>query len=309
MVQTLFHSLFHNKLWCDQKILVLIIFSGVKVFDHQQFIIEVSSFSEAHKDMIKRYCVIDCESDDMEPIRYGEMFRSNLEDSKNQETWVNCHIALGESLPEDLMDFQAVIISGSHFNCRDHESIPWFEGLCDFICKAAEKGTPRIFAGCFGSQLTAFALGGEVDYNPSKKFVFKSERVTCLSSPAELEKIQQITSQYPIPARWFTSGLGMFESHGDCVRKLPPGAQLAASSETCEVEMYFAGKHFSVVAAQSHPEYDLQFMLNDILWKDPRDREKEFTPEEIATGETSFTTYKVDDATEFLQWLKRFLSH
>lgn len=121
-----------------------------------------------------RFCVIDTDcSKAWNPITFSDMFRTCFE--LPGDDWITCHIAVGEELPADLLSYQGVVLTGSRFNCRDN--LPWFAPLCQFIRDAAQQGTPRIYGGCFGCQLIAHALGGEVDYNPNKRFVLKAEDI------------------------------------------------------------------------------------------------------------------------------------
>lgn len=259
----------------------------------------------------KRYCVIDCENQPAwEPIRFGEMFRSKLQtlEESEEESWRTCNIALGDSLPDDILDFQGVIISGSHFNCRDQESIPWFESLRSFIRKAAEKGSPRVGGICFGCQIIADSLGGEVDFNPSHRFVLKAEHISLQQYAHDSEAFQLIQSTSPIPDRWFTTGFSLLVSHGDCVRKLPPNAQLLATSPTCQAELYLAGRGYNMIACQGHPEFDLQYAIYDRIWKAVVERNKRLNEEEILIAQDSFAHYEKTDAIEFMHWLKTFLS-
>lgn len=45
--------------------------------------------------------------------------------------------------------------------------------------------SPRIYAGCFGCQIVAYALGGVVSYNPDKRFVLKAETINVVHNFSE----------------------------------------------------------------------------------------------------------------------------
>lgn len=263
--------------------------------------------------MAKRFCVIDCENQKAwEPIKFGDMFKNVLENNVNEEEnsneiWTVCNIALGDTLPEDILQYQGIIISGSHYNCRDRESLTWFEPLCEVIREAAAVGMPRIYGGCFGCQAIGFALGGEVDYNPSKRFVLKAEQIVCLNDSLSRERIHKLTALTPIPDSWFTTGLNLLVSHGDCVLQIPPGAQLLATSPTCQSEMFLAGNQGNIIACQSHPEFDLQYAIHDRIWKGVVEKNKRLNEEEINIAQESFRNYKKEDAVAFMQWMKLFL--
>jgi len=70
-----------------------------------------------------------------------------------------------EPLPE-IGCFSATVILGSHFMVTDHE--PWCENLALWIPDLIKQRIP--FLGlCFGHQLLAYAMGGEVGNHPTGK--------------------------------------------------------------------------------------------------------------------------------------------
>ena len=92
---------------------------------------------------MQRFCIIDCENAKAwYPITFGDMFKEKL--MMAEDSWITCNIAKNENLPVDILEFQGVVITGSHFNCRDN--LLWYEPLCRFIQEAATKGYPKIFA-------------------------------------------------------------------------------------------------------------------------------------------------------------------
>jgi GMP synthase (glutamine-hydrolysing) len=68
-----------------------------------------------------------------------------------------------EALP-DAGDFLGTIVSGSAAFVTD--LAPWSERTADWLREAAHTETP-LFGICYGHQLLAHALGGEVGYNPN----------------------------------------------------------------------------------------------------------------------------------------------
>ena len=57
--------------------------------------------------------------------------------------------------------------------------------------------------------------------------------------------------------------MALIVSHGDCVREMPPGATLLASSASCEHEWLQCG---NFVGIQGHPEFDLQTAVRERIW-------------------------------------------
>ena len=113
--------------------------------------------------MAKRFLVIDCNTANLEttawkPRDFCDMFRDACGDP--DDCWETCRLACGEELPSDIMNFQGVVITGSVACVRD--ALSWFGPLCEFVRNASSEGTPNVYGGCFGCQITAHALGGVV---------------------------------------------------------------------------------------------------------------------------------------------------
>ncbi|RBF84007.1 glutamine amidotransferase, partial [Xanthomonas oryzae pv. oryzae] len=79
-----------------------------------------------------------------------------------QET-VAIDVANGDALP-DPADFAGIIVSGSAAFVTDRAD--WSERSAEWLRHAAHQGMPLLGI-CYGHQLLAHALGGEVDYNPA----------------------------------------------------------------------------------------------------------------------------------------------
>ena len=108
-----------------------------------------------------RFLVVNCENSTVwSPISIGDMMISNF--GIPSDSWDQCHIASDEVLPS-FDQYKGVAITGSRFNVRDN--LPWYDRLKEEIILASERGTPKIFGGCFGHQFISYALGGSVDFN------------------------------------------------------------------------------------------------------------------------------------------------
>ena len=197
--------------------------------------------------MSTRFLIINCEDSlKWTPIDFGMMFETLLCDKLKNESWNSVNLARGDLLPEDIMNYTGVVITGSHYNVRDMKS--WYQNLIDFIKYSAEVGYPKIYGGCFGCQIIGHALGGKVSKNPGEIFILKVENILFLPGFSSL----------------FSSGgdkesLRLIESHGDCVEVLPEQANLVASSKSCKHEMFICGSKDNIFACQSHPEFELQY--------------------------------------------------
>ncbi|MCL4192324.1 MAG: gamma-glutamyl-gamma-aminobutyrate hydrolase family protein, partial [Thermoguttaceae bacterium] len=107
-------------------------------------------------------------------LKLGSTFPDLARTHGDFEDW----IARGLSLPAERIavadaqslqqlpapqEFCGVVLTGSHSMVTDAE--PWSERVSDWVAGAVEAEVPLVGI-CYGHQLLARALGGEVDYNP-----------------------------------------------------------------------------------------------------------------------------------------------
>ena len=145
---------------------------------------------------------------------------------------------------KDLNKYSAVITGASgQFNVTDwsDEIRTRVEKLTPFFNEVIKKGFPTL-AICFGHQLVAQLLGGEVRSDPEQSEVgtFK----VYLTDKGKRSRLFK-----DIPDEFFVV-LG----HKDSVTKLPKNAELLAYSDRCKVQAYKFGENF--YAVQFHPELD-----------------------------------------------------
>jgi GMP synthase-like glutamine amidotransferase len=102
------------------------------------------------------------------------------------------------------------------------------------------------------------------------------------------------------------SAFRLIESHGDCVRELPPGAILIGQSDTCRHEMYAAGKDLNILACQAHPEFELQYCIFDRILPAVT-KASRIDDEERAAALQSFETFVDDDSHKMIALISDFL--
>ena len=89
-----------------------------------------------------------------------------------------------------------------------------------------QDGGVKILATCFGSQVLAHALGGRAGPNPSRKFVLQRE------DNVRVGDALKARADYKAAAEMFPpmaeGRLAVYQSHGDCVVELPPGAEVGS---------------------------------------------------------------------------------
>jgi len=172
--------------------------------------------------------------------RYPDMFVSLLAAADADLAFETVHLLDGAALP-DPASREAVLITGSPFGVYD--STPWMAPLRDFIRGAAGAGTPMVGV-CFGHQIMADALGGEVR---------KSEKGWGVGRHV-----------YDLIGRrdWMAdagSAVSLSVSHQDQVITPPQGAVTLARSAHTEHAM-LAYEDFPAISLQGHPEFSDAFV-------------------------------------------------
>lgn len=207
---------------------------------------------------MSKFLVICCDDSSVwSPVSFGEMFSTKL--SLEGDEWFHINIARGDEIPS-IDGFKGIVITGSRHNVRDQ--LPWFQPLVEMIRNVAAKGEIKMYGGCFGCQIIGHALGGQVDRNPSERFVLKAEILNIINSDA----LSNICCDNDLCCDCCCKGLRLIESHGDCVRSLPPDATIIASSASCANEMFVAGRINNILCCQAHPEFELSYCVTERIF-------------------------------------------
>eukprot|EP00300_Choanocystis_sp_HF-7_P005038 c13845_g1_i1.p1 GENE.c13845_g1_i1~~c13845_g1_i1.p1 ORF type:complete len:290 (+),score=39.95 c13845_g1_i1:54-923(+) len=176
--------------------------------------------------------------------RYGDMF-TNLLQAVDPRIRVDLFDAFTTARclpsPSD-PNIDCFLISGSPFAAYDPDE--WVADLKQFIVTAFQSG--KVLIGiCFGHQIIAAALGGQVHKAPVGYLSGIREHSLVLSNPPQ----------------WFEPRLPFTRltvSHGDQVYQLPPNATLLLSSDVCPIAGYFIEDR--VLCFQQHPELSPAFV-------------------------------------------------
>lgn len=105
------------------------------------------------------------------PETLGDFFKSRGFDSKTVD------LSLGEKLPHDLSEIQAVVSLGGPMNVYEEDRHPFLKEENIFIQDVLAKKIP--FLGiCLGAQLLAKSCGVKVAKNPVKEIGFSEIRLT-----------------------------------------------------------------------------------------------------------------------------------
>ncbi len=139
----------------------------------------------------------------------------------------------------DPADCAGVVMTGSHTMVTDWA--PWMARLADWLAEVLAADVP--FLGiCFGHQLLARALGGQVDYHPDGREV---GTVSITLEPAARDD--------PLFAR-LPDRFQAHVVHAQSVRTLPPGAVRLAGNGFEPTQAFRAGSQ--AWGVQFHPEFD-----------------------------------------------------
>jgi len=166
--------------------------------------------------------------------QYPEMFAKLLLPVEPSLQFVTFD-AENSELPSDIHAADAYLITGSRRGVND--GYPWIEALISFVVKLHEA-QKKIVGICFGHQLIAKALGGQVIKSPKGWGVGMSKN----------DVRQQKGWMQPYQAQ-----LNILVSHQDQVVELPQEAEVLASSDFCP--NYMMQIKSNVLSIQGHPEF------------------------------------------------------
>ena len=144
---------------------------------------------------------------------------------------VEFHVTEGE-LPDDF-GFDACLLTGSRASVYWDE--PWIAELEAWVDEAINRGLPFLGV-CFGHQMLAHALGGEVEPMDDYEIGYRT-----VEHDGSNPLLSGVDDEFTV-----------FTTHSDHVAELPPGAEMFAENDY-GVHGFPSG---DVFAEQVHPEYD-----------------------------------------------------
>lgn len=168
-----------------------------------------------------------------------------------------------DALP-DFNELSGIVVSGSAAMVSHKED--WSEETARWLKQAVNAGVP-VLGVCYGHQLLAHALGGEVGPNPNGRQI-GTVNAHMLQEAAEDPLLGHLPTDYPVQT-----------SHSESVLSLPPNARRLA---TCERDdnfaIRFADKAWGV---QFHPEFTAPVMREYITRRADSIRSEGQDPDEL----------------------------
>jgi len=142
--------------------------------------------------------------------------------------------------PKSIDDHQGYLITGSRYSVYDNDD--WIKKLKEFVIELNNLKKPLVGV-CFGHQLIAQVLGGEVEEVKTGWTVGN--------------QVYNLLNKLP----WIKEDISFFKllhSHKDQVTKLPPKAKLIASTKKVPIAMYSVDNH--IFSHQGHPEFKPEYV-------------------------------------------------
>ena len=203
-----------------------------------------------------RVAILDC---DGEPTADGGddggLMGTNAADWLREEgdepsawTWVHLRVKnRPEELPRSAEEFDGYVVPGSRAMVTERGA--WMEPVSELIRQAHARGLPLVGI-CFGHQLIADALGGEVETRAG------AQPFNCAVDEIELTESAAAAGLGAGPLR-------LMKGHSQHVVALPPGATLLGSSPSTPIEIFSLGA--TVLCCQGHPDFGLDLASKAIL--------------------------------------------
>jgi GMP synthase (glutamine-hydrolysing) len=183
-------------------------------------------------------------------IKTGSALPVLVERRRDFDTWITTGSGLtaadvqvvsvfqDEPLP-DVRGVRGVVVSGSAAMVTDRAE--WSERTAAWLREAVQLQVPTLGI-CYGHQLLAHALGGEVGYNPRGRNIGTID--VELRGDARSDRLFGV----------FPGSLNVAVSHKQCVMKLPPGSTWLASTTVDPHHAFRVGS--CAWGVQFHPEFD-----------------------------------------------------
>ncbi|MFN2361403.1 MAG: glutamine amidotransferase [Marinobacter sp.] len=186
-----------------------------------------------------------------------------------------------DDLPGQPDDWGGIVITGSPAMVSDRE--PWSEHTASWLARAVEAGVP-VLGVCYGHQLLAHALGGEVGFHPRGRET-GTHQVELLDSALDDPLFGGLPRQFPAQL-----------THRQSVLRLPENALLLGRNDFEAHQAFRLGE--CAWGVQFHPEFSAEVMRGYLEVQTPDLQKEGLDADALLAG--------VRDAPEASSLLDRF---
>lgn len=134
----------------------------------------------------------------------------------------------GDPIPESADGFAAVVVMGGAQNAYDDDAAPWLASVRSLLARSARADVPTLGV-CLGGQLLAVATGGQVGRAEVPEY---GAQLVAKRQAAANDVLFGGLPITPDVLQW----------HVDAITRLPSGAELLASSPSCDVQAFRVGR-------------------------------------------------------------------
>lgn len=183
-----------------------------------------------------------------------ELIQNRFNDTARGTIQLTPYFVCQNKFPGRIDDHNGYLITGAHYNVN--EGLTWMNRLEQLIVQIAEGNLEIFLFGiCFGHQIIARTLGGRVDVNPSRRFIWGRDKIKVAPELAEMSFYKE--------ASLGPSHLYMMQSHYDQVIEVPATARVLGGCEECPYEiLMYAGNN--ILTVQGHPELTKEWMTEKL---------------------------------------------
>lgn len=177
-------------------------------------------------------------------------------------------------------EYEFYLVGGSKHSVYDQQE--WIQPLKNII-QEIQQLNKKYVGICFGHQILAEALGGQVNIH-EEGWSVGVHTFAMLQSASFMNPIQD--------------SFKVSMSCRDQVQQLPPGAKLMATAPTCKIGVFLLG---NMLGIQGHPEFSIPYMRELLNQRESLIGRTKVESARQSLGEGT-------DATILSDWIKAFFS-
>lgn len=210
---------------------------------------------------------------------YASMFETLFQQT-DEVLELRFYLVINGQFPQHIDECDVYVCSGSKWGVNDDDL--WIRQLEDFI-RALYAGSKGLVGICFGHQLIAKALGGEVEKSP-------------LGWGVGIAHANVLAGQDWMQPK--QDNIALVVCHQDQVCKLPRNVSVLMSNDFCPYSMFQVDSHF--LGLQGHPEFTALYSAALM------DQRRDIIPADTIESAMASLSYQADDKL-ITKWILTFL--